>query len=100
MAGLGRIQQRFNAALVAVLALAGFGGRQATTRELLTQSGVPLSKKYIKSSNPKGNTPGQQYLGYCSGVQEQERRQAQIEAAWNRLYIPRYGRDDVWGRGR
>ncbi len=79
MAGLGRIQQRFNAALVTVLALAGFGTQHANTRDMLTaQKGHPLAAKYVKSSNPRANTPGRRYRGYCNG-------QAEIRRRWEKL---------------
>lgn len=76
MAGLGRIQQRFNAAIVGTLAaLIGFargGDRQATKR--LLEHGHPILAKYLKSSNPRANQSGHDYPGYAeSSVPKQHR---------------------------
>lgn len=81
MAGLGRIQQTFNKAIVGTLAaLIGFarGGREEAKRLAGNGGhGHPLLAKYLKSSNPNANTPGQKYPGYCAGRQEVERRRRQ-----------------------
>lgn len=79
MAGLGRIQQIFNRAVLGTLAtLIGFarGGRQEAQQ--LAQKGHPLLAKFIKSNAPNANTPGTRYLGYCYGAAETSRRQRQI----------------------
>lgn len=64
MAGLGRVQQLFNRAVVGTLAaLIGFarGGKEEAKR---LAGGHPLLAKYLKNSNPRANTPGTAYPGY------------------------------------
>jgi hypothetical protein len=65
-AGLGRVQQMFNRALVGTLAaLIKLRGREEAKR--LSSNGGhghPLLAKYTKSSNPNANTPGAPYPGY------------------------------------
>lgn len=72
MAGLGRIQQRFNAAIVGTLAaLVGFargGSSEAAEEAAAAGSGHPLHRKLITRSNPRGNTPGYDFPGYCAGL--------------------------------
>lgn len=87
MAGLGRIQQRFNAAVVMVLTLAGFGGLagESGARKAAAGGGQPIARKYIKSSNPRSNTPGMRYQGYCSGRRETARRAARMNPNDNLL---------------
>ena len=81
MAGLGRIQQVFNKAVLGTLAaVIGFarGGREEAKRLAGTGGhGHPLLAKYLKCSNPRANTPGRDYPGYCSGVKETARRRYQ-----------------------
>jgi hypothetical protein len=78
MAGLGRVQQMFNRAVLGTLAtLIGFarGGREEAKRlQGNGGHGHPLLAKYLKSSNPNANTPWTEYPGYCAGAQETERR--------------------------
>ena len=84
MAGLGRNQQRFNAAVLGTLAtLLSFarGDRQASER--LKTHGHPILAKLIKSSNPNSNQRGYDYPGYCFGKQETERRRRQH---WQRYW--------------
>lgn len=68
MAGLGRIQQTFNKAIVGTIAaLIGFarGGREEAKRLAGNGGhGHPLLAKYLKSSNPRANEPGYAYPGY------------------------------------
>ena len=53
MAGLGRIQQRFNAAVVAVLALAGFGRMAGTDakKQARAGGGHPIHAKYLRTND-------------------------------------------------
>jgi hypothetical protein len=74
MAGLGRIQQRFNAAVVAVLALAGLrnmAGAGNAAKAAATGFGHPIHAKYLRAHPKLSKTP---YPGYCAGAQETERR--------------------------
>lgn len=66
MAGLGRVQQMFNRAVIGTLAaLVGFArGGQEETKRLTSSGGHPLLAKYLKSSNPNVNAPGYRYPGY------------------------------------
>ena len=50
MAGLGRIQQRFNAAVVTLLSLAGLRGMAGTDAKEAAHKGYghPIHRKYIK----------------------------------------------------
>ncbi len=54
--GLGRVQQRFNAAVAALKALVGrkgtFSEGQAEDRAVASGKGQPLAAKYLRSSNP------------------------------------------------
>lgn len=54
MAGLGRVQQRFNAAVVAALTLLSFGprGQKAAEKDYAVAQGMPLAKKYLRPANP------------------------------------------------
>lgn len=76
MAGLGRIQQRFNLAVLTPIALLlGWAGRQQGLDESQPiVSGHPILAKYTKSSNPNRNTRGSEYPGYCAGQREAARR--------------------------
>ena len=79
MAGLGRVQQIFNRAILGTItALIGFarGGHEEAKR-LTSGGGHPLLAKYLTSSNPRANTPGYAYPGYCAGARETERRYRQ-----------------------
>ncbi len=72
MAGLGRVQQRFNAAVVTLLTLAGLGrmtGRDAK-RQAAGGQGHPIHAKYLRTVNVDKATGRDlpNYLGYCSGV--------------------------------
>jgi len=78
MAGLGRVQQRFNAAIVAVLALLKVGAGSKKEQARAQGAGHPILAKLIKSSSPNANTPGREYPGYCSGQRETARRAAAI----------------------
>lgn len=86
MAGLGRIQQTFNKAVLGTLAaLIGFarGGKEEAKRLAGNGGhGHPLLAKYIKSSNPNANMPGREYPGYCFGARETARRAYQLERKW------------------
>ena len=71
MAGLGRVQQRFNAAVVGVLAtLVTFarGGTDKQVAERLLAEGHPILAKLLKHDPPNKTIPGQPYLGYCLGI--------------------------------
>lgn len=80
MAGLARMQQRFNAAVITLLSLAGLRKMAGGGASEAVAKGYhhPIHAKYLKSSSPRANTPGVRYAGYCSGEQEQARRWAQI----------------------
>lgn len=72
MAGLGRVQQRFNAAVVTLLTLAGFGrgfGKGAKA-QAATGLGHPIHAKYLRTMNVDKATGRDlsPYQGYCSGV--------------------------------
>jgi hypothetical protein len=74
--GLGRMQQRFNAAVVAVLALAGLrnmAGGQDHAAAASKGYGHPIHAKYLRSLFNK--MPTMRYPGYCAGAQETARRQ-------------------------
>lgn len=85
MAGLGRIQQRFNLALVGALAaLIGFarGGKgveaAATDRG---SKGFPLARKYVRADPREVRTMyrvDQAGYRYCMGKQERARRLRQL----------------------
>ena len=54
MAGLGRIQQRFNAAVVTLLALAGFrglAGKKDAKDAAASGHGHPIHAKYLRTQN-------------------------------------------------
>ena len=72
MAGLGRVQQRFNLAVVTALAALVSFARQGHDDAKAAQAGAttghPIHRKYLKSSNPRSNTPGYAYPGYCEGL--------------------------------
>lgn len=94
MAGLGRVQQRFNAAVVGALALlVGFarqGQNEAQAAQWGQTTGHPIHRKYLKASNPNSNTPGDPYPGYCSGAREIERRrqrQARVYEVITLLFV-------------
>jgi hypothetical protein len=78
MAGLGRVQQLFNRAVLGTIAtLIGFarGGRSAAESLVGNKhGGHPLLAKLIKHNPPNANAPGRDYPGYCSGQQETARR--------------------------
>ena len=76
MAGLGRVQQMFNRAVLGTLAaLIGFArGGDAQAAKTFAAKGHPILAKLLKSSNPNANTPGRAYPGYCSGDRETARR--------------------------
>jgi hypothetical protein len=76
MAGLGRVQQVFNRAIIGTLAaLIGFARGKADKQSAANLAmGHPLLAKWLKSSNPNGNNPGSAYPGYCSGDRETRRR--------------------------
>lgn len=80
MAGLGRVQQRFNTAVLGVVAalisFARGGDRQATAQ--MATKGHPILAKYLKSSNPNSNRRGVEYPGYCAGERETQRRWKQF----------------------
>jgi hypothetical protein len=76
MAGLGRVQQLFNRAVLGtVAALIGFarGGDKQATQHLLAY-GHPILAKYLKCSAPRANTPGYAYPGFCAGERGTLRR--------------------------
>ena len=83
MAGLGRVQQRFNAAVVGVLAaLVSFarGGEKDAKGQASVGIGHPIHAKYLRTQN-YGRATGrdlQLYPGYCSGAQETARRSRAI----------------------
>ena len=66
MNGLNRIQQRFNAAIITILALAGFGGQRQAEQHAAAQ-GHPLARKYLRTMNVAKATGRDlpPYLGYC-----------------------------------
>jgi len=70
MAGLGRVQQLFNRAVVGTLAaLIGIarGGKEEAKRLAGNGGhGHPLLAKLIKCSAPRANTPGHDYPGYLA----------------------------------
>lgn len=72
MAGLARVQQRFNAAVVAVLVLAGLrgiaGANETAEGEAALGHGHPIHAKFLKRSNPRSNRPGYPFPGYCNGL--------------------------------
>lgn len=78
MAGLGRVQMRFNATVASVLALVGFGrsyGHNAAD-EALQGSGHPIHRKFLRTQNVSratGRDKGD-FLGYCAGRKERMRR--------------------------
>ena len=79
MAGLGRIQQRFNAAVLGTLAaLIGFARGDKQASERLQTIGHPILAKLLKSSNPNSNRRGYDYPGYCAGARETERRRLRL----------------------
>lgn len=86
MAGLGRVQQRFNAAVVGVLAaLVSFarGGEKDAKGQAAAGTGHPIHAKYLRSQN-YGRATGRglsRYPGYCYGAQETARRAARMEDA-------------------
>ena len=90
MAGLGRVQQIFNRAVLGTLAaLIGFArGSDAKQAEALATKGHPILAKLLKSSNPNANTPGRAYPGYCSGNRETGWRR-------DRLHTGQYGKVTV-----
>jgi hypothetical protein len=75
MAGLGRIQQRFTAALTAVLALVKLStDTKAGQRARLEAQ--PLARKFMRTQNYKKATGRDlpPYPGYCSGQRERAKR--------------------------
>lgn len=55
MAGLGRVQQRFNAAVAKVLTLAGFArmaGAKGAQETAAQGYGHPIHAKYLRTVNP------------------------------------------------
>jgi hypothetical protein len=83
MAGLGRIQQKFNAAVITLLSLAGLRNMAAAgdaSKQAAAGYGHPIHAKLLKSSNPNANTPGRPYQGYCSGAGETARRAKRHDA--------------------
>lgn len=70
MAGLARMQQKFNAAIVAVLALAGLrnmaGAAQSAADAARVGYGHPVHAKYLRANPMRHNRPGTTYQGYCS----------------------------------
>lgn len=81
MAGLGRIQQRFNAAVVGALAaLVAFARQGGDSAAAQTQArggvGHPIHAKYLRPSDParvRTRYAGKDY-SYCMGVGETLRR--------------------------
>lgn len=77
MAGLGRIQQRFNQAVIGVLAaLVGFArGGNPEQRRQLEERGHPIAAKYLRTQNVAKATGRDlpPYRGFCSGAQETAR---------------------------
>lgn len=80
MAGLGRIQQKFNAAVVSILALAGLhnmaGGKAVTAAEAARKGyGHPIHAKYLHTQNIAKATGRnlRRYAGYCSGLDYRNR---------------------------
>lgn len=85
MAGLGRVQMRFNATVASVLALVGFGrgyGRSAA-EEARKGSGHPIHRKFLRSQNVEKVTGrgSEAYAGYCAGHREQSRRVVRLMKA-------------------
>lgn len=70
------MQQRFNAAFVAILTLAGFGRGQSAKAEAAKGAGHPIHRKYLHTNDvAKATGRGcSAYLGYCHGEKETERR--------------------------
>ena len=85
MAGLGRIQQRFNAAIVTLLSLAGLRGMAGDTSAKNAAAhghGHPLHAKFLRTQNVSKATGRDllPYHGYCSGKEETARRLATKQA--------------------
>ena len=91
MAGLGRIQQRFNAAVITLLSLAGLRNMAgADSQEQAARGyGHPLHRKYLRTQNYEkatGREPDQRkYPGFCAGEGERQRRLRQIARGIIRL---------------
>lgn len=70
MAGLARMQQKFNAAIVAVLALAGLrnmaGAAQSAADAARVGYGHPVHAKYLRGDPMNRNRARMPYAGYCS----------------------------------
>lgn len=66
MAGLARVQQRFNAAVVAVLTLAGLNrmaGNTSAAKQAAVGFGHPIHAKYLRAQKPQRHR-GYAYPGY------------------------------------
>lgn len=83
MAGLARVQQRFNMAVVGALAaLVSFargGDKQQMIAAATDGRGYPLARKFLRTQDYHKATGRDlpPYPGYCSGAQERARRQHQ-----------------------
>lgn len=85
MAGLGRVQMRFNATVASVLALVGFGRGygQSAAEEARKGSGHPIHRKFLRTQNvmrATGRDKGD-FLGYCAGRKERNRRVVRLMRA-------------------
>lgn len=71
MAGLGRMQQRFNVIVASLAALVGFSGhRMSAVDAARSGSGHPIHRKILRSQNVAHLTGRDlaPYQGYCSGL--------------------------------
>jgi hypothetical protein len=76
VAGLARVQQRFNAALLAIGALFRLGAGSHKAKEIQRQSGQPIARKFLRPSNPaevRTRYKGKRYH-YCMGSLETAKR--------------------------
>lgn len=78
MAGLGRVQQKFNAAVMAVMALLATQ-RKDSARQSVIHMGQPLACKYARSQKP-AEVRTIYSRKFCSGKQEIARRARQLAA--------------------
>jgi len=79
MAGLGRVQQKFNAAVMAVMALLATQ-RKDSARQSVIHMGQPLARKYARCQNYEKATGRnlRRYPGYCSGLDYRKRKGATL----------------------
>lgn len=87
MAGLARVQQRFHAAVVTLLALAGFGRQRDAQVKAGVGAGHPIHAKYLRTQDYARATGRDlaPYLGYCYGTREARRRRARGDLTYAEL---------------